>query len=619
MKFFFTVNFCLCFCIALFPQSFNAEIIEKKTDITIQQSNLVTKEYIKILINKRVNETRYTDVEVIHQKNEKISSLEGWIEDANGNIIRKLQKKDIVESSADKGETFYDDYLSIKFSLRYNEYPYYICYSYTKTDPTYLIITEWSPVFDTDIPTRKANLALTVPKGYEFFIDTSGVKFLQTTEQKDVVSYQWSGIYETPLVKEKYAPPLQQFIPIVKITPKMINYFVTGSFETWSDFGRWYSDMIQGLDVLPPEEVSKVRSLVKDAGSNSEKVRILYHYLQDNTRYINVSTKFGGLRPMPAEYVTNNKYGDCKALVNYTKALFESVGIKSFYSIVYAGDNPVESDKGMPFPEFNHVILLVPNGNDSIWLDCTSQTLPFNYLGSFTSGRKAFVIDKDKSTFVKTQNPSYKEAESVRNFDFKLDPLGYGTVDARFILKGDDFENFLGVKTELDLKEQRQLLNKFLNYSRLEINDYILTMDSRDSKEISFKTGGNAEHFLKKIQNDIAVIPAMFYLPDIEAPAKRKFPVKIILPIACRDTVCVEMTNALSLLVIPKNVDISNEFGFYRTNVLSTGNKITIVRELCVFPGEYSKDKYPAFYSFITAVKKNEKNCGIVVTNPSLK
>jgi hypothetical protein len=618
MRFLFPTVAFILLCNTLYPQTFDAELIERKTDIQVQDNKLVTTDFFKVRINKRAEEYRFTDIEITHQKNEKISSLEGWIEDSSGNIIRKLQKKEIVEGAAETGETFYDDYLTIRFTLRHNEYPYYICYSFTRSDPNYLVISNWSPVLEYDIPTHKATLSLTVPTGYEFLVDTTGVKLVQTLKLAYGTFYQWSSSYEKPLKPEVCAPPLSELYPRIKIAPKNFNYSIPGSFQSWSDYGKWFNDILSGLDKLPASEIIKANEMVKDVSCTRDKVRLLYHYLQDNTRYINVSTKFGGLVPMPAQYVVDNKYGDCKALTNYEKALLQSVGIKSYYTVVYAGNSVIESDKGIPFPNFNHIILLVPDGKDSIWLDCTGRTNPFNYLGSFSSGRKAFVINNDHSAFAWTQCPPVTESESVRNFRFKVDAFGRMTVDVSFLLKGDDFEGFLGVKTELDEKEQQKQLNRFLAYSNLEASTYTLEMLSRDSKEISFSTYGQASRFLKTVQNDFAVIPAPFRLPDFEAPAKRQLPVKLALPSACRDTIRVEVSKTLAVVSLPKDVNLENEFGFYRSTASVNGNMVTLVKEYCVLPGEYSKEKYPAFYAFISAVKKYEKSCGIILTNSSL-
>ena len=146
--------------------------------------------------------------------------------------------------------------------------------------------------------------------------------------------------------------------------------------------------------------------------NKQEQIKILYHYLQDETRYVNISIKTGGLKPFPAAFVTEKKYGDCKALTNYMKAMLSHIGITSYYSKIFAADAVKNIDKSFPSQQFNHVILCVPFEKDTIWLDCTSKG-PFNYLGTFTQNRDAYIIKKNSSFFAKTPVLKFKDVLDV--------------------------------------------------------------------------------------------------------------------------------------------------------------------------------------------------------------
>ena len=69
--------------------------------------------------------------------------------------------------------------------------------------------------------------------------------------------------------------------------------------------------------------------MVKNATTDREKAAILYNYMQNNMRYVSIQLGIGGLRPFPASFVDDKKYGDCKALSNYLKSALDAVGVKS--------------------------------------------------------------------------------------------------------------------------------------------------------------------------------------------------------------------------------------------------------------------------------------------------
>jgi hypothetical protein len=92
-------------------------------------------------------------------------------------------------------------------------------------------------------------------------------------------------------------------LPYVKIVPLNFHYGIGGSTADWRSFGEWQADLIQGLGALPESEKQKITALVGDRKDKREIVKILYHYLQDNTHYINVTIDIGGFIPYPAEYV----------------------------------------------------------------------------------------------------------------------------------------------------------------------------------------------------------------------------------------------------------------------------------------------------------------------------
>ena len=85
-------------------------------------------------------------------------------------------------------------------------------------------------------------------------------------------------------------------------------------------------------------------------------------------------------------------YGDCKALTNYTRVLLKTVGIESYYTVVY-GDRRIENfEQDFVSMQGNHIILAIPSNDNYIYLECTSQTSPFGYNADFTDDRYALIV-----------------------------------------------------------------------------------------------------------------------------------------------------------------------------------------------------------------------------------
>ena len=154
-----------------------------------------------------------------------------------------------------------------------------------------------------------------------------------------------------------------------------------------------------------------------------EKAKIVYAFMQNKTRYISVQVGIGGWEPIAANKVDAVGYGDCKGLTNYTKALLDAVGVTSYYTVVFAQDRR-DIDKEFASLQGNHVILNIPNKGKDVWLECTSQTTPFGFLGDFTDDRNVLVITPEGGIIKRTPKYINKDNLQTINADITLKENG---------------------------------------------------------------------------------------------------------------------------------------------------------------------------------------------------
>jgi transglutaminase-like putative cysteine protease len=270
--------------------------------------------------------------------------------------------------------------------------------------------------------------------------------------------------------------------------------------------------------------------VIKNTANDKEKIRKLYHYLQDETRYINVTINIGGLKPYPASYVAKNKYGDCKALTNYFKSILDYIEIPSYYTKVYAGSPINKIDKNFPSQQSNHIILYIPLKGEDIWLDCTSDGA-FDYLGTFTQNRDAFIVDLNNSKFIKTPNLKPIEVLETRNIKINYNP-NYATVKFTNTYKGNSYENILNLEKNYNESEKSRILRNYIVEDGFQLIDYNISYLNRDSVEIKVSYNAATLGIYNHYGNDILLNNIAFPLPNFEMPNVRKLPVQIDYPIS---------------------------------------------------------------------------------------
>lgn len=603
MKRLLSILIFLFFSITSYAQNHDAELISQITEIKINKGKLIKNLYYEIKINNRAGE-KYTKIAIPFSKLVNSSNIEAYIKDTEGRVVKKLNKSNIVEKSSISDFSLYEDDYIKEFTLKHNVYPYTIVYSYQIQQKEFLYIDYWIPVIDINVPTRQATLELSIPIDYEIahkqqFVDKP---VIDTTENE--IIFQWKATYTDIVNKEVHSPPLSDFLPVVQIVPQKFLFATEGSFKDWKAFGNWQYDLLQGLNELPFAEKNKIQSLVANIQDDKEKIRTLYHYLQDETRYVNVTIETGGLKPYPAAYVVHNKYGDCKALTNYFKSILDYIKIPSYYTNVYAGRPTRVIDKDFPAQQSNHVILYIPLKDEDIWLDCTSDAA-FNYLGTFTQNRDALLICKDSSRFVKTPGLKAIDNLEVRNIEISPDA---SNPNVRFsnTYKGSKYEEIFYLGQNYSDTDKSRILRNYITEEGFQLMDYEISDSHRDSAVIRLSYNAVNNNIYKHYGNNLLISNVAFTLPDFEKPQKRKLPVQLDFPIYKVDTITYEIPDEYKLERDSVAFSVSTKYGDYSLNVFKSSNRIVTIKSLLINAGYYPVSEYGDFYNFYSQIVESE-------------
>lgn len=406
---------------------------------------------------------------------------------ANGRLIKKVKNREIDDFSNNAGYVLLGDIRIKRFDYTPTTYPYTVEYEFEYELEGLLSYINWFPIVSSKIALQKASLRVDLPKNIKARYYKENVdKKIKITEIDD------RRIYTLDLhdIKSmKYEPYVDdnEILPYVEFAPKDFIYDgYDGNMSTWKNYGLWINKLTEGRQELDEQTKIDVDKLIKDISDKREKIKVLYKYLQSKTRYVCISLGIGGFQPMKASDVGKTGYGDCKALSNFMVSILKYAGIKANYCEIGVSGSKITKPSFSNVAQTNHAIACVPMKNDTIWLENTSQRLPFNFIGSNNSNRKALMIEDGGAKIVNTHSYSYKDNINKVNSFIEISKDGLIKYDIKDWASGLLVSSFLRKLNESE-EELKKYHKRIISDGSVKIYsiDYKLLEEGKNPKVVN--------------------------------------------------------------------------------------------------------------------------------------
>jgi hypothetical protein len=436
---------------------------------------------------------------------------------------------------------------------------------------------------------------------------TEGISVEESTERIVCKAKNLSAIKY-----EDYSPSLNAFAPHVRFALSEFTLEgVAGKAANWEEMGKWqYEELIKGRDEVSNKTKNEILALTSGVTDPLEKAKIVYRYVQENTRYISVQVGIGGWQPILAEEVDKVKYGDCKGLTNYTKALLKIAGIDSNYTVVFAGSEKEDINKDFASMQGNHVILQLPMEDENIWLECTNQDVPFGFIGSGTDDRNVLVINESGGKIERTL--VYKPEDNYQKISSKINISENGNIsgEAKIVSYGTQF----GRKFSFEKLSEKEVVRRYKNYySHLKSLNIEQFDFSRDDQDISFEENfkftagnycskfGNRSMLVPNVLNQVMVIPDKY--------RNRMTPFVVSRGFFDEDEIEFSFSDSMNIESYPEPITIDSKFGNYSASFeVNSDGKLIYKRSMLLKDGEYPKEEYSNFRDFLISVNKADQS-----------
>ncbi len=544
-----------------------------------------------------------------YDKYHDIKYVEGKLFDASGNKIRSMKKSELKDYSAVE-DNMMDDSRVQYYDFECKKYPYTVEYETELSCKNIFNLPDWEPVEHMNYSVAASSFTVQCPENYKLrYKAFNYTKNPDITQDKGSVIYKWSVENIAALQWQKYEPELYELTPTLMVAPsdfKMDDY--AGNLNTWQALGKFIYSLNQGRDELPDNIKQTVHHLTDGVADVHQKIKILYDYLQKNTRYVSIQLGIGGWQTFDAKYVASKGYGDCKALSNYMHSLLKEAGIKGYYTLIKAGNDETDFQKEFPSNCFNHIIVCVPLAKDTMWLECTSNTLPAGYLGRFTCNRYALLIDEDGGKLVHT--PVYNKEYNLQVSKINAD------LDSTGLLKLKANTEYTG--------EQQDILGEILTLPKDRLEDYqkerinlpSYTIDKSSYQTIKEKFPVINEQLEITANNYAAVTGRRIFInPDVlnrsgnqlKDYAERTSDIVIREEFKDIDSVEISIPGGYTAESIPSDVLIESKFGKYAATTKVFPDKIIYYRLNERNSGRYPATDAKALADFFDKISKADR------------
>lgn len=563
---------------------------------------------------------RYASETVGYDKLSKVSTFKGTVYDASGSVIKKLKSSEIYDQSAFDGFSLYSDNRFKAADLSQGSYPYTVEFEY-EIEFKYVFIIPGSYALSGErVSVENFSYTLTYPTSmepprYRAFNIPEDPEIKQQPQGYESVKWTLKNI--KPITFEPHGPPREELVPHIIAAPTVFEFDgYKGTMESWDKLGQWIAQLNKNRNDLPVETKQKVKELTATLTTREEKVKAVYEYLQNKTRYVSIQLGIGGFQPFEASLVDKTGYGDCKALSNYMVSMLDAIDIKSNYTLIRAGEGSAKLKTDFPSSQFNHVVVFVPNGVDTLWLECTSQTNPFGYMGSFTGNRKALAITDDGAKIVHT--PIYTENDNLqtRSAEIVIGSDGNAQATIQTVYSGLQYENdnlnfILG-----NAEEEKKWAQKTTQIPSFDLISVSTQQHRNKIPSATVALNLTLKRFVTMSGKRLFLTPNLMnrstFIP--EKVDERKTNVFRRMGYTDLDSIRYRMPEGIYHEFLPEPTRIKSIFGEYESSVQIDKGDVIYIRKMKVYQGEFPATAYNELIDFYKAVNKADNQKLVFLT-----
>lgn len=445
-------------------------------------------------------------------------------------------------------------------------------------------------------PIDRAEYVLITPKERTFYFNEPRVPGLRRTVEDRAQQrvFDFVAFDVAPVEQEALQPPWTEVLGHVNVS----------TYKSWDDMGRWYWGLVKD-QFIPDDEVRRrAEALTHGLKDVPSKVRAIYDYVVQKTRYVALEFGIHGYKPYRCAEIFARGFGDCKDKATLIVTMLNALGIKAIPVIVRtANKGDIESAPASLAP-FDHMIAFVPSLGQ--YLDGTAEYTGSLELPAMDRGAMALEVDEGAVRLVHLPDPPASESVDAHKVEATVSRDGVAQLDWQAEVSGVDASEWR-VRFHADAtRKQRvqQMLAAILPGS-----------------EVAAVEAGNLEDVEQQVKMRVRVRVPQFAVPDgstmtiplgrrehmvrnFASLASRKLDVRLLAQFTEQDDWIVRLPAGAKVRSLPSSTRSGGPFGTYELDVEQAGNVLHAKTTVTLQKTRVAASEYGAFRSWCEEVDR---------------
>jgi len=297
-------------------------------------------------------------------------------------------------------------------------------------------------------------------------------------------------------------------------------------------------------------------------------------------------------------------------------ALLKEAGIKGYPVTIHAGAYETNFVVDFPSHQSNHIICMVPLKQDTLWLECTSQSTPPGYLGSFTCNRYGLTVDENGGKLVHTPRYDLKDNTSFRKISASLDMDGNLRIKSETDYRALKYDHYMFLTHDNSKSEQLEHLKGSLGLSTYTINSFNYTEDNSLRLPVIHETLDiTASGYARVTGKRIFIDPDILQKSTIQFPEENERKLDFLVKNEFRESDSVEIVIPAGYTTEskPKDLLLETKYGKFQVRTEIRDDKILYYRHFDQYLGHYPAMELKEIRNFYNQIHESDNSQIVLV------